>query len=180
MPKTRQEKEIILNELVQKFQKFKSLVFINFAGLKVKDVSELRRLCEKEKIDYLVVKKTLIKLALSQVGIVGLDPKELKGNLALVFGFDDEVAPAKLLEKFAKDHEALKFLAGIVSSSPKEYRFLDEVAVKSLALLPSRTESLARVVGSIKAPLTGLVNVLAGNLRGFVLVLNALKEKKAA
>lgn len=180
MAKTRQQKETTVKDLIDKFKRFKSLMLINFTGLKVKDASELRRLCREAKIDYLVVKKTLIKKALDKTEINGFDPKELKGNIALVFGFEDEIAPAKLLDKFAKNHDALKFLAGILVTGPKEYKILDVSGTKSLAALPTKLELLAKMIGSIKAPLSGLVNVLEGNLRGLVLVLNAIKDKKTA
>ena len=180
MAKTRQQKETTVKDLIDKFKKFKSLILIDFAGLKVKEVTGLRRLCREAKIDYLVVKKTLIKKALDKTEIKGFDPKELKGNIALVFGFEDEIAPAKLLDKFAKDHEALKFLAGILVIGPKEYKILDVSGTKSLAALPTKPELLAKMIGSMKAPLSGFVNVLQGNLRGLVLVLNAIKDKKAA
>jgi len=178
MPKTKEQKENTVKDLVDKLSRFKSLIFVNFVGLKVKEVTKLRRLCEEAGIDYLVTKKTLMKIALDKAGIKDFNPKELKGNIALVFGFEDEVAPAKLLDKFAKDHEALKFLAGILVTGPKEYKIMDVLGVKSLATLPSKLELLAKMVGSIKAPLSGLVNILEGNLRGLVLVLKAIKDKK--
>lgn len=178
MPKTRQEKEKVINDLIDKFSRFKSLIFVNFSGMKVKDITQLRRACREAGIDYLVAKKTLLAKALEKNDIKGFSPKEIEGSAAAVFGFDDEVAPAKLLSKFAKNHEALKFLNGILVTGAKEYKLLDTAGVKSLAALPTKPELLAKMLGSIKAPLSGLVNVLEGNLRGLVVVLNALKDKK--
>jgi len=180
MPKTRQEKEITINSLTEDLARFKAAVFFDFTGLKVKHINQLRRLCEKEKINYIVAKKTIMKIALEKAGIAGFEPKSLVGNVAMAIGFEDEVAPAKLIAKFAKDNEALKLLAGILVAGPKEYKFLDLAGVKSLASLPSKLELLAKMVGSIQAPLAGLVNVLSGNLRGLVQVLNSIKDKKTA
>jgi large subunit ribosomal protein L10 len=179
MPKTKQEKEITINDLVDKFSRFKSLIFVSFSGMKVKDTTQLRRTCREAGIDYLVAKKTLLAKALEKTDIKGFAPKEIEGSAAAVFGFEDEVAPAKLLNKFAKDHEALKFLSGILVTGVKEYKILDTAGVKSLAALPTRPELLAKMLGSIKAPLSGLINVLQGNLRGLVVVLNAIKDQKS-
>lgn len=178
MPKTKQEKEVTINDLVDKFSRFKSLIFVSFSGMKVKDTTQLRRACRGAGIDYLVAKKTLLAKALEKTDIKGFSPKELEGSAAAVFGFEDEVAPAKLLDGFTRSNEALKFLSGILVTGAKEYRILDAAGVKSLAALPTKPELLAQMLGSIRAPLSGLVNVLQGNLRGLVVVLNAIKDQK--
>jgi len=174
MPKTRDQKKQIIEDLTDKLKEFKSLVFVDYKGLTVKDASEIKRLCKKHKVDYMVVKKTLIKLALEKANIKDIDVKHLSGNIALVIGFEDEIAPAKIVGKFAKDHESLKMLGGIMES-----KFIDLDQVMALSKIPSKTELLAKLVGSINAPVSGFVNVLAGNLRGLVGVLNAIKEGKS-
>ncbi len=175
MAKTREQKEKTLRGLGDKFAKIKAAVFVSFKGLKVKDATKLRNILRKEKIDYEVAKKTLLKLALQKTGLEGIDPKGMEGNIAVAFGYDDEVAPAKILNTFRSQNEALKILGGIL-----ENKYIDSAKVVELANIPSRPELLAKLVGSINSPVSGFVNVLAGNLRGLVQVLKAVSEKKTA
>lgn len=173
MPKTKEQKKQIIEDLTDKFKSFKSLVFTDYKGLTVKDASELKRLCKKQGAEYLVAKKTLITKALESAGLKDVNVKNLQGNIALVIGFEDEIAPAKVAGKFAKDHKSLKMLGGIMES-----KFIDLAQVEVLSKIPSKVELLARLVGGINAPVSGFVNVLAGNLRGLVRVLDAIKSAK--
>jgi len=173
MAKTKQQKSKELKNLTANLQKAKSLVFVNFDGLKVKEIEELRKKCRQEHVSYMVAKKTLMKLAFKEAGITDIDPKSLDKGVATVLGFEDEVAPARIIQGFAKDHEALKTIGGIL-----ENRFVNKEKIIELAKLPSKNELLAKLVGSIKAPVSGFVNVLSGNLRSLVYVFNAIKEIK--
>lgn len=175
MAKTKEQKKKILEDLEDKLSKMKAAVFLNFTGLNVKDVTALRDILRKEKIDYEVVKKTLLKLALNKTGYKDIEPKKFEGQIAVAFGYEDEVMPAKLLKQFRAQHEALKFIGGIL-----EKKYIDAAKVLELANIPSRSELLAKLVGSINSPLSGFVNVLAGNLRSLVQVLKAMAEKKTA
>ncbi len=174
MPKTKEQKKQIVNDLADKLAKFKSLVFTDYKGLTVAEASAIRKLAREQGAEYLVAKKTLIKLALDKAGLKDIDVKDLSGNLALIIGFEDEVSPAKLAANFAKDHEAFKLLGGIM-----ENKFIDLAQVEALSKIPSRVELLAKLVGSLNSPVSGFVNVLAGNLRGLVTVLGAIKDQKA-
>lgn len=172
MPKTRQEKQATVEKLALALRKMRSAVFANYEGLTVPQIEKLRRRLWQEGIDYTVAKKTLLKLALKQTGS-DIDPKTVSGNFATIIGFEDEVAPARILAQFAKEHEALKIVAGIL-----EGKLIDSGAVLSLAKLPSKQELLARLVSTLNAPISGFVNVLAGNLRNFIYVLNAIKNAR--
>jgi len=172
MAKTRQQKEEAVKDLIDKVKKAKSLVFVNFDGLKVKEIEELRKNCRAENVDYLVAKKTLMKKAFKDAGLV-IDLKDFDREVATVFGHEDEVAPARIVQDFAKEHEALVAFGGVL-----EKAFVDQAKIIELSKLPSKDELLAKVVGSIKAPVSGFVNVLSGNLRNLVYVLNAVKESK--
>ena len=174
MPKTRKQKEEVVSDLKDKFQKTKSVVFADFQELKMPEIEELRTKCLEQGIDYTVAKKTLLRLALEQAGIKDVDPKTIEGSLATVFGMEDEVAPAKILAEFAKAHDALEIKAGILEGS-----LVPAEEIIKLSKLPSKQELYAKVVGSINAPVSGFVNVLAGNLRSFVYALNAIKETKS-
>ncbi|MDP3763495.1 MAG: 50S ribosomal protein L10 [bacterium] len=175
MPKSRVQKEQTLTEFTDRLGKMKGMVFVDYKGLKVKDAQKIREASWGEGIDYEVVKKTLLKLAFKNKGMEStLDPKALDGNISTVVGYKDEVETAKFAARFAKEIESIKILGGIF-----EGKFIEASQVKALAALPNRVELLARLVGTLNAPISGLVNVLAGNLRGLVQVLNAIQEQKA-
>lgn len=175
MAKTKIQKGEIVRSLAEKIKNSKSIVFTKFNQLGVKDNEELRGLLKKENSEFCVAKKTLLDLAFKDKKIDGLNPKDFDGKVAAIFGYDDEVAPAKIVDKFRADKEdKIEFLGGIL-----EGRFIDVCEVSALAKIPSRLELYAKLVGSINAPVSGLVNVLAGNLRSLVYVLKAIEEKKA-
>ncbi|MEK7073213.1 MAG: 50S ribosomal protein L10 [Patescibacteria group bacterium] len=172
MPKTRAQKEATLKGLVEVMHGMKSVVFANYEGLKVQEIETLRKACKDQGVYYGVAKKTLLTRAFAEAG-VAMDPATIDGNFATVIGLTDEVAPAKVLAAFAKDHEALVIKGGIL-----EGKLIDVAMVKTLSKLPSRTELLGRLVGTLNAPVSGFVNVLAGNLRGLVTVLTRIQESK--
>ena len=174
MALTRKQKEQIVKDLIDNLSQTKSVVFADFQGLKMPEIEELRGKCIEEGIGYSVAKKTLLNIALEKAGIKDIDTKSIEGSLATVFGVEDEVAPAKILAEFAKDHEALEIKGGIL-----EGKLVPVEEVIKLSKLPSKPELYAKIVGSINAPVSGFVNVLAGNLRGLVYALNAIKESKS-
>ncbi|MDO8667947.1 MAG: 50S ribosomal protein L10 [bacterium] len=176
MPKTREQKKVILDELVDKIAKAKSIIFTRYNGLTVKDNEELRGKLRQENNEYYVAKKTLFSLALKDKAIVGLDIRKFVGQVAAVLGYSDEVSPAKIVGQFKKAKEKegkIEFIGGIL-----EGKYLDAIEVANLAELPSKQELYAKIVGSINAPVSGLVNVLAGNFKKLVYALSAIKEKK--
>lgn len=173
MAQTRQQKEETVKQLADRFQKMKALVFVDYSGLKVKNVEDLRKILRKQEIDYQVVKKTLLKLAFKSAGLENIKLDSLQGQIAIALGYQDEVMPARLLKQFQKENEALTILGGMI-----EGKYLEETKVLELANLPTREELLTKVVISIKAPLSGIVNVLQGGMRNFINVLSAIKTQK--
>jgi large subunit ribosomal protein L10 len=171
MAKTREDKEAQIAKLNDRIARMKSAVIIDYKGLKVKDTESLRKNLREKSVDFNVTKNTLAKKALRDAGI-SVDESVFDKPVAIAFAFDDEVAGAKEIATFAKTNEAIEILGSIL-----EQNFIDTAAVKRLAALPSREVLYAKVVGSIASPLSGMVNVLAGNIRGLVNVLNGYKEK---
>jgi large subunit ribosomal protein L10 len=167
---SKKQKQEIINNLVDKLSRQKAVIFSDYTGLKVSQIQELRRELREKGIDYQVAKKTLIDLALEKAGFKNVRVKELPGQIALVFGYQDEVLPAKILYNFAKGNESLKILAGLVQGE-----YLESEAVINLAKLPSREELLAKLVSNVGAPLAGLINTLQGNLRKLIFILKNLK-----
>jgi large subunit ribosomal protein L10 len=173
MPKTKKQKKDIIDILTDKFSKSKSMIFVDYKGLKVKELDNLRKECGKQDSEYMVAKKTLVKVAIDSNKIEGVNPNDLEGNLAMVFSYGDEVVPAKILKDFSKSHKALKVLCGIMDG-----KYIDENMVKSLADIPSKPELHAKLVGMLNSPISGFVNVLSGNLRNLVRVLDSVRESK--
>lgn len=172
MPKTKQQKQEISRDLKERLAKAKSVVFTSFNGLTVKDNEALRNELVKEQSEYYATKKTLLERALKEANLE-VGARDFDGQVAITFGYADEVAPAKVLAKFIKDSDGkIKFLGGIL-----ENKFIDAKGVTELATLPSKEELYAKIVGSINAPVSGFVNVLAGNLRSLVQVLSAIQNK---
>lgn len=173
MAKSRQQKEQVVSEVTDMFKRMKSAVFTQINGYTMDDANALRAISKKENMKVFVAKKTLLKLAAKEANIEGLAPRELEGSILTMIGFGDEVTPAKTMAKFLKDREKMSISAGVL-----EGKFIDASMVKSLAKLPSKQQLLGQLVGTLNAPVSGFVNVLAGNLRGLVTVLNAIKESK--
>lgn len=174
MAKTKEQKQDTLKMLTEKISLAKSVVFTNFSGLLVKDNEDLRKRLRQEDSEYYVAKKTLLDLAFRDAKINDLDIKNFDGRVAVVFGYGEEVAPAKIVGQFKQEHaEKINFIGGIL-----EGKFLNAQEVATLSKLPGKQELYAQLVGSLLAPISGFANVLAGNLRSLVYVLSAIKEEK--
>jgi large subunit ribosomal protein L10 len=174
MPKTKQQKKVIVENLGEDVKKAKAVVFANFQGLTVKDSEDLRQKCRQEGVGVTVAKKTLLRKVCEELGFEDINPKTFEGGVATFTSADDEVAPARVVANFAKQNDKVIIFGGVL-----ENKFIAGDYVKSLAALPSKQELLGKLVGSINAPVSGFVNVLAGNLRSLVNVLNNIKESKA-
>ncbi|MEA3398341.1 MAG: 50S ribosomal protein L10 [Patescibacteria group bacterium] len=179
MAKTKEQKKEIMKKLIEKIGQAKSMIFASFEALGVKDNEDLRKQLKAENSEYYVAKKTLLDLSLKNQEIKDIDKdidvKGFTGRVAVVFGYQDEAAPAKIVEKFSKDHEdKIEFLGGIL-----ENKFIGKSEVEALAKLPSKLELYAKLVGSLSAPISGFANVLGGNTKKLVYALNAIADKKS-
>mgnify|MGYP001003222388 FL=1 len=168
----RPEKAGKVAELKDLLTSSKGVVLVDYCGLTVAEDTKLRSKMREAGVKYMVAKNTFIRIAAQEAGIEGLDAY-LEHNTAVAFSAEDPVAPAKILNDFSKDHKALEIKAGILDG---KVIGLDEV--KAVAELPSREELLAKLVGSMQAPISGLVNVLQGTIRNFVYTLEAVRQKK--
>ncbi|MEX2145205.1 MAG: 50S ribosomal protein L10 [Candidatus Spechtbacterales bacterium] len=171
---SREKKEEVVKELKDLFEKEKVVVFTDFKGMNVNSMSQLKNKIREGGGVFKIAKKTLIEKALEDNKPQGLEPLNMEGQIAVAFGFEDPVSTAKIIYQEQKETEKPVIIAGLMGKE-----FLDAEGVKKLALLPTREELLAKVVGSINAPLSGFVNVLHGNLKGLVYALNAIKEQKS-
>lgn len=171
---TLDQKRLVIDDISSKMKEAKAMVFADYRGLTVEQDTELRNALRKAGVEYKVVKNTLTRFAANENGLGGLD-SFLNGPTAMASSDKDPVAPAKVLSEYAKKYDKLELKVGVV-----EGRVIDVDGIKALAELPPREVLIARVLGGFNAPISGLVNVLNGNIRGLVVALNAIAEKKAS
>lgn len=166
-----QKKELV-SKLSQDLAAAKSVVFSDFQGLAASDVEKLRARLRAENIRHKVVKLTLLKRILNNLKI---DAAAFNYTvpLAVSFGSEDEVMPAKLLYEFGRQNENLKIVGGILDG-----KLIDENQVKALATLPGKQELLGQIVGVVASPLRGLAGVLSGNIRSLVYAFQAISKTK--
>jgi large subunit ribosomal protein L10 len=169
MALTKTQKEKIVKDLKDKISKQKAMIFIDFTGLKVKDLFNLRKKLKTEDSELKVAKKTLMGIALKEAKLK-IDTKKMAGEIALVFGFKDEISSSKVLYQFSRETPNLKILGGFF-----ENKFKEAEDIITLAQLPSREELLARLVGSIQAPITNFFYILQANIKGLIIVLAKAK-----
>ncbi|MBU1992100.1 MAG: 50S ribosomal protein L10 [Patescibacteria group bacterium] len=174
MPLTKEQKKKILDELVEKFTRAKSIIFSDYRGLSVKDISQIRNNLREKGVEYNVSKKTLMRLAAEKAGMPEIPREATEGPCATAFSYEDEVAAARILRDFSKGNENLKLLGGIM-----EGRILSLKETQYLASIPSKEELIAKFMGSIKAPVSGFYRVLYGVMRKFVGTLQAVHDEKA-
>ena len=175
MPSTQvlEQKKQVVNEMVEKFKAASAGVFVDYRGLTVEEDTELRRKFREAGVEYKVVKNTLTSRAAKEVGLEALDPI-LNGPTALAMSVDNPVAPAKIIAEFAKKHEALEVKAGFMDGA-----VMSVAEVNTLAATPTREELLAKMMGSMKSPISGLVRLLNTIVEGGVEMVD-LAAKKAA
>ncbi len=172
MAKTRVQKEALLQELRDYFSRAKSTIFVQVNRVSVNDINDFRSKCHDKDVKYLVAKKTLLSLIAKETELP-FSKEALDGQVSVVFGFRDEVTPAKLVAEFGKTHDAVSFVGGIL-----DRKFFSREDMIALAKLPSREELLAKLVFTFNASISGMVNVLSGPIRGFTVALNHIAESK--
>ncbi len=175
MQQNKSQKTELIAEVATKAKGSKALVFANFKGVSVKDITTLRRTLRETGSSWQVLKKTLLSRALDEVG-VKVDARSLDGQVGVAFS-SDEVAAAKTIADFIKANKesTLSIVGGALGSEA-----LSVDAVKALAKLPSKDELRAKLVGTLQAPISGFVRTLSGNLTGLVRVLGAVRDSKGA
>ena len=168
------DKEKIWQEVYEKLQKSEAVFVVNYQGIKVESMNELRRSLKNAQGEIKVVKNTLARIALDKAGIP-YDDELMRGQNAFAFSYLDAVQIATLLADAGKKLPQLEVKGGWLNRNP-----LKPEEIKRLAQLPSREQLIAQVVGGMKATITGLVGVLQGLLRRLVGDLQAIEEKKNA
>jgi large subunit ribosomal protein L10 len=171
---TRSEKETLITEVADKVSRASALYFTDFTGLTVAEASELRREFRKSGIEYTVVKNTLIRKALERVTGFDTVHEKLVGPTAIAFSYDDAIAPAKVMKKFSEKTGKVSLKIAVVERQVFDGNRLDE-----LALLPSRTDLIASILGSIQAPISGIAGAIGALMRDLVGLVDAIEKQKA-
>lgn len=167
---TKDKKQAIVTELVDNLSSSKMTVVAAYEGLTVKQMQALRKQSRENGTSILVVKNRLVIKALGQVDTLkDVDTSELKGMLAYAFNADDEVAPAQVLNQFAKTNPKLTFVGAITA----EGKFLSASDVQSLANLPSKNQLIAGIINTLNSPVNGVMSGLGGNLGGLIQAIEA-------
>jgi large subunit ribosomal protein L10 len=170
---TRDEKQQQVNLWQERLQSARAAVLTDFRGLNVAQITELRNKLREKQVEYQVVKNTLLRKATANIGQEALH-EYLSGPTGIAYSQQDALEPAKVLSAFAKENEALKLKAAIL-----EGKVINARQVQDVASLPSREVLIAKLLGVMQSPLTGLVTVLQANLRKLLLTLEAIKQQKS-
>lgn len=173
MPKIEQ-KQIIVDEIYQKIDQAMLVVFTDYRGLNVDEITELRNKLRVPGVEYKVLKNTMLRFALEKAGCADTIA-HITGPNAVVFSNEDPVGPAKTLFEFAKTHKNLEVKVGIL-----EGQMITTDSIKNLAELPPREVLVATVLGTMQAPITSFVRVLNANITGLVRALDQVREQKEA
>lgn len=154
MSKAIEKKKVIVEEIKDKFNRSTSMLVVDYRGLDVAEATELRKQFREAGVDYNVYRNTLVRRAAKETGNEAL-VEELNGPNAIAFGYEDPIAPAKIAKNFAKDHEKLELKVGVLEGEMYKGAKLEKVAS-----IPSREELIAKLLGSLKAPISNFAYVL--------------------
>jgi len=161
-----------VKELTDKLSRAKSIYFTDYLGLNVSDVTSLRKKFFDSNVEYVVVKNTLLKIA-SDKNKISLGDELFSGSTAIAISYDEPVLAAKVIKDFLKDHD-LPSIKGVLF----EGSYLPASEFEKIASLPSKEESLTKIVVMLKSPVQNIVNLLNSPMVKLVNVLNGLKETK--
>jgi large subunit ribosomal protein L10 len=171
---SKEKKQELVKSYTEELSRSQAVILTDYRGLPVTELNQLRNKMREAESGYHVVKNRLAKLALKEAGLPVLE-ELLQGPTAIGFCYEDVVAPAKVLTDYAKESKVLTIKGGILGE-----RVIDVQAISALADLPPRDVLLAQLLSNIQSPMTGLVNVLNGTLRGLVNVLKAHADQLEA
>lgn len=173
----RPEKQAIVADIKENFSNAKGIVLTGYKGLTVAQDTKLRAKMREAGVTYRVIKNTMLRFAAKDLGYDDL-VQYLEGTTAVAYSAEDAIAPAKVLETFIKENDLAKAEVLTVKAGVIDGKVINADQVKALAALPSREVLIAKILGSMQAPVSGLVNVLSGTIRNAVYVLEAIRKQK--
>jgi len=149
------QKQAIIDEIKDKFERAESAVVIDYIGTTVAEADAMRKKLREAEVDYTVYKNTLVKRAIAGTEYEAL-AEVLEGPSALAFSYDDATAPARVLNEAIKAYKKMEFKGGFV-----EGEFYDKDAIKQIADIPSRDTLISKFMGSIQSPITNFARVIS-------------------
>lgn len=167
------KKQIVL-DIKEKMEKAQGMIFYDYRGLSVAEVSELRNQFREAGVEYTVLKNSMLKRAADMLDLSELD-EHLIGPTAVAFGFDDPVAPARVLVEYIKKLKKTQIKTGVLDG-----RVIDLSEINNLASLPSKQQLLGMLAGTLNAPITGFARSLSGIISKLGYALTAVKDQKEA
>ena len=171
---TKAFKQEKIEAMKENFAKAKVAVVTEYRGLTVEEITKLRRALQKENSDYMVTKNTLAKIAVKGTDFEILNDT-FKGPIALAFGYEDQVSPAKIVAKFIKDNKK-----GVILGAALDGKLLSDKETEALAKLPSKEELIAKILGSINSPASGIANSVNAVMAQLTRAMAAVRDQKAA
>lgn len=169
----KKEKNEIIAEVTEKIKKSNALYLMNYSGITVAEVSELRKEFRKENIEYKVLKNTLAKIALDRAAKYPELKNHFQGMVSCAFGYDDAVAPAKIIKKFIEKYKKLELKACYIEDAYYPGSKLEEIAS-----LPTKSQIIGGILGSLQSPISGVVGAINAVMRDLVGVIEAIEKKK--
>ena len=164
-------KKLVVEEIKEKFSNAKTLAFVDYRGITVDEDTKLRKKFRENGCDYKVYKNRLMLKALSDLGIE-CPANYFEGTTAVAIGYEDEVAPAKIVCNFVKESKKMAIKFGILNGTS-----VDAQNIEALATLPSKEELIAKLLGTLNNTASSLCRVLTAPSRGLVVALNAVATK---
>jgi large subunit ribosomal protein L10 len=165
------EKKEAIDELHEKFVRAKAAVITGYSGIDVEQITELRSKLRQSKVEYRVVKNTLARKAVEGTGLEPLKDHFI-GPIGIALGYDDVVAPAKVLSEFSKKQAKLELKVGVLDG-----KLLKQADIKALASLPSLNALRGKIIGLLQAPASRMVGVLAAPAGQLARVMKAKADK---
>ena len=171
--KARLEKEKIVAEIEAKFKNAKSAIFMDYRGMTVAEDTEIRNKFRAVGVSYTIYKNNLVRIALNNLGITGLD-EQLAGTLSIAFSNNDEISAAKIVSA-AKFKGKMEFKFGVLGTS-----IIDAKGVAALATMPSKEQLVAQLLGLLQSGARGIASVVNAVPRNLAVVINQAKVATAA
>lgn len=165
------KKQIVL-DIKGKMERSQGMIFYDYRGLNVEEVTDLRNKFREAGVEYHVIKNAMLRRAVEMLQIKGLD-ETLTGPTAVAFGYSDPVAPAKVLVDYVKKIKKTQIKCGLLGK-----QVIDMGMINSLAELPSREQLLGTLAGTLQAPIAGFARSLSGIICKLGYALNAVVEQK--
>ena len=149
------QKQVVINEIKDKFQKAQSAIVVDYIGITVEQADKMRKNLREADVDYTIYKNTLVKRAIEGTDYEKLE-EVLKGPSAFAISYDDVTAPARLINDAIKEFKKMSFKGGIIEGT-----YYDAEGLKTIAMIPSKEELIAKFMGSIQSPVGKAVRTFA-------------------